>query len=155
LSFKPYQAREAVIFQIMQLVSAPFIAITVFFAVEPETIASSVALAFASGFASETILLMIRGMVEGVRPQTSVGQRQLAGAVRVYVSDGGQDVAGAKVDLDGSPQHRTLTDKGGWAQLHRVPVGTHSLNVQYGDTKKREDVSVGLDQTSEVRIALK
>lgn len=65
---KLYEAREQVVFQIMQLVSAPFIAICSFHVLEPKGTPSAVALAFGSGFASETILLMIRGVVDGLRP---------------------------------------------------------------------------------------
>ena len=69
---KPHEAREAVVFQIMQLISAPFIAITAYWAIAPSTVPASIGLAFVSGFASETILLLIRGVVDGVRPQTSL-----------------------------------------------------------------------------------
>lgn len=63
-----FEAREQVVFQIMQLIAAPFIAICSFHMFQPKDTASAVALAFASGFASETILLMIRGIVDGIRP---------------------------------------------------------------------------------------
>ena len=69
---KPYEARESVVFQIMQLISAPFIAITAYWAIAPSTISASIGLAFVSGFASETILLLIRGVVDGIRPQTTL-----------------------------------------------------------------------------------
>jgi hypothetical protein len=68
---KPYEARESVVFQIMQLISAPFIAITAYWAIAPSTVPASIGLAFVSGFASETILLLIRGVVDGIRPQTT------------------------------------------------------------------------------------
>lgn len=64
------QAREYLVFQIMQVISAPLIAITAYFLVEPGARASSVALGFASGFASETILLVIRALVEKLEPKT-------------------------------------------------------------------------------------
>ncbi|MGH7831234.1 MAG: hypothetical protein ACREP8_13775 [Candidatus Binatia bacterium] len=64
------QAREYLVFQIMQVVSAPLIAITAYYLVEPDLRATSVALGFASGFTSETILLVIRALVEKLEPQT-------------------------------------------------------------------------------------
>ncbi len=64
----PFEAREHVVFQIMQLVSAPFLALATWYIVSPSTLASAAVLAFGTGFASEPILLMIRGMVEGIRP---------------------------------------------------------------------------------------
>ena len=67
----PYEAREAVVFQIMQMLSAPFIAITAYWVIAPASIAASIGLAFVSGFSSETILLLIRGVVDGIRPQSA------------------------------------------------------------------------------------
>lgn len=72
----PYRVRESVVFQIMQLVSAPFLAIATLQVIEPNNLASASTLAFATGFFSETILYMIRGMVKGLQPELTkvVGQ---------------------------------------------------------------------------------
>ena len=67
----PYRVREAVVFQIMQLISAPFLAIATMQVIEPNTLASASTLAFATGFFSETILYMIRGVVEGLKPEVT------------------------------------------------------------------------------------
>ena len=64
------QAREYLVFQIMQVISAPLIAVTAYYLVEPGSRATSVALAFTSGFASETVLLVIRALVEKMGPKT-------------------------------------------------------------------------------------
>ena len=64
------QAREYLVFQIMQVISAPLIAITAYHLIEPGTRATSVTLGFVSGFASETVLLVIRALVEKVEPKT-------------------------------------------------------------------------------------
>jgi hypothetical protein len=61
-------AREAMVFQIMQVVSAPLIAIATYYVVDPNSRASTIVLAFASGFSSETILLLIRAALEKLRP---------------------------------------------------------------------------------------
>ncbi|WP_028311676.1 hypothetical protein [Derxia gummosa] len=63
-----FETRESVVFQIMQLVSAPFLALASWYIVTPATLASGAVLAFGTGFFSEPILLMIRGLVEGIRP---------------------------------------------------------------------------------------
>lgn len=76
-AMKAFQAREAVVFQIMQLTSAPFLAMATWYVVSPTTLAAAAGLAFGTGFASEPLLLMIRGMVEGIRPE---GSRALAPA---------------------------------------------------------------------------
>lgn len=65
------EAREFVVFQIMQLISSPFVAMVGYYALEPKSIASAVGLAFVSGFATESVLLLIRGMVSGLRPETT------------------------------------------------------------------------------------
>jgi hypothetical protein len=62
------QAREYLVFQIMQVLSAPLIAITLYYIIKPGTLMTSVVLGFGSGFASEPILLMIRGLVEKLSP---------------------------------------------------------------------------------------
>src|SRR5271166_1830655 len=65
------QARENLVFQIMQVLSAPLIAITVYYIIRPNTAMTSVVLGFGSGFASEPILLMIRSLVEKLSPTTA------------------------------------------------------------------------------------
>ncbi|MDB5118673.1 MAG: hypothetical protein JWQ79_4165 [Mucilaginibacter sp.] len=65
------ETREVVVFQIMQLVSAPFIAVVAFYAVSPSTMNSAIGLAFLSGFASELVLLQVRGVVEGLQPHVT------------------------------------------------------------------------------------
>jgi hypothetical protein len=62
------QARENLVFQIMQVLSAPLIAITVYYIIKPDTPMTSVILGFGSGFASEPILLLIRSLVEKLSP---------------------------------------------------------------------------------------
>ena len=77
-----FRVREAVVFQIMQLVSAPFLAIATLQVIEPNNLASASTLAFATGFFSETILYMIRGMVNGLKPELT----RVAGAAMVNLA---------------------------------------------------------------------
>lgn len=73
-----FRVRESVVFQIMQLISAPFLAIATMQVIEPNNLASASTLAFATGFFSETILYMIRGMVNGLKPElTKVADKQM------------------------------------------------------------------------------
>ena len=60
------EARERVVFQIMQVLAAPLIAITAFAAFEPDTMTAAVLIGFASGFASETILMKLRQASDAV-----------------------------------------------------------------------------------------
>ena len=68
---KEFQAREYVVFQVMQLVSAPFLAVATWYIVTPSGLSTAATLAFGTGFASEPLLLMIRGLVEGIKPEAS------------------------------------------------------------------------------------
>lgn len=63
------EARECMIFQIMQVISAPLIAITAYYLIDPGSRAATVVLGFSSGFASETILLAIRALVDKLKPE--------------------------------------------------------------------------------------
>jgi hypothetical protein len=65
------EVREVVVFQVMQLISAPLIAVVAFYALSPSTMSSAIGLAFLSGFASELVLLQIRGVVEGLQPHVT------------------------------------------------------------------------------------
>lgn len=65
------EARESLVFQIMQVFTAPLIAVTAYYIILPDTPLKSVALGFGSGFASEPILLMIRALVDKLRPATA------------------------------------------------------------------------------------
>ena len=71
---RPFEVREVVVFQIMQLVSAPFLAVATWFIVSPMSLTAAATLAFGTGFASEPLLLMIRGLVEGIRPAGSAAK---------------------------------------------------------------------------------
>lgn len=65
------EAREFVIFQIMQFLSAPFIAMVAYHAFEPKSLTTAAVTGFFSGFATESVLLLLRGMFNGLRPETT------------------------------------------------------------------------------------
>jgi hypothetical protein len=60
------RARELMVFQIMQVVSAPMIALTAYYLILPDTRTTSVIIAFVSGFASETILRLLHIAADGL-----------------------------------------------------------------------------------------
>src|SRR5262245_40117807 len=72
----------------MQVLSAPLIGVTVYYLYGPDTPAKSVFLGFAAGFASEPILLSIRGLVDKLRPAESVSSLVATGPISVTVSPG-------------------------------------------------------------------
>jgi len=85
-AFTNAQARENLVFQIMQVFSAPLIVITVYYLFAPDTPAKSVLVGFASGFASEPILLAIRGLVEKLAPADSLPSTTGTAPVTVTVT---------------------------------------------------------------------
>ena len=97
------EAREFVVFQIMQLLTAPFVAMVAYFALEPKSIASAAGLAFASGFATESVLLLIRGMFNGLKPEattkTAAASSAATAKLHVVVRRGDASVDKAKVEV--------------------------------------------------------
>jgi hypothetical protein len=63
------EAREYMIFQLMQVMSAPLIASAAYYLISPMSRASSISVAFIAGFSSETILLWIRSIVIKLQPE--------------------------------------------------------------------------------------
>ena len=67
----PHDARKLIVFQILQVVSAPLIAIVAYTLIKPEAIATTAAVGFAAGFGAEPILLLIGSVTSALRPQGS------------------------------------------------------------------------------------
>ena len=61
-------------FQIMQILAAPLVAIVAFAAFEPDTVTAAVLVGFASGFASEAILMKLRQASEAVVGKAKAGR---------------------------------------------------------------------------------
>jgi hypothetical protein len=125
------EAREFVVFQIMQLLTAPFVAMVAYYALEPKSTASAAGLAFVSGFATESVLLLIRGMVNGLKPETTTKTAAASAAatatLHVVVKHGGANVA-AKVEVRKLPnQTPALKEKAtttGEAEFAALTPGT-------------------------------
>jgi hypothetical protein len=67
------RARELLVFEVLQLLAAPLIAITAYYLIDPGSRATSIALAFIAGFSSETVLLYVRALTEKLQPETLRG----------------------------------------------------------------------------------
>lgn len=130
------EAREFVIFQIMQLLSSPFIAMVAFYAFEPKTITTAALIGFFAGFATESVLLLLRGMFNGLRPETTktVAAVATAGATaanlhaRVTLA-GGSAAAKATIEVRRLPSDQSIVtsqvaDDGGEANFRNVAPGT-------------------------------
>ena len=92
------EAREFVVFQLMQLLSSPFVAMLAYYALEPKSVASAVGVAFFSGFATESVLLLLRGMFAGLRPEpTKTAAADLTTAATTQVEVAALDASKAPV----------------------------------------------------------
>jgi hypothetical protein len=132
-SLHPFEAREFVVFQILQLIAAPFIAMVAFYAIAPQSIESAVALAFVSGFFSEGILLRIRSLVEGPDKTQVVASRHAQPDLQVRVTKAGLPLAGIKLDLlellKGKRIGQATTDSAGTATFSAVAAGRYKIDV--------------------------
>jgi len=138
------ELREYLVFQILQFLSAPLVAIVAYNFVDPSNRAYGVALAFASGFASETILLMIRAIVEKIKPE-----RTMPGDVMGSILDSQQRIVStATVKLVGSNKS-TKVDGNGHYILAGVPPGSHIIEATTNGTSKTATLNV---RSGEVHI---
>lgn len=138
-----YEFREHLIFQMVQYISAPLLAILAYYLIEPGNITNSVVLAFTAGFASETILLMVRSIANKITPGS--GEALQYGAIAGVVTL--QDAAGKKAEvfLTELPQIHSITDEQGFYVLSNVPVGEHSISVKSIDNEailKKDTVKI-------------
>jgi hypothetical protein len=76
--FTPAEARQKMAFQIVQFVSAPLIAITVYVMIMPESSTASVAIAFTSGFSSEVVLKAISNLADRLEFSAPSGPQKSA-----------------------------------------------------------------------------
>lgn len=136
-----YEFREHLIFQIVQFISAPFLAILAYYLIEPSNLTNSVALAFVAGFASETILLMVRSVANKISPASAEGPQY--GAIAGVIAFKNFTPLKTEVFLSESPQIHTIADDQGFFMLSNVPVGEHSISIKYttqADDKTLEQI---------------
>lgn len=132
-----YEFREHLIFQIVQFISAPFLAILAYYLIDPSNTTNAVALAFTAGFASETILLMVRSIANKITPSTSTGPQYGAIAGIVTCGENNEPLAEkVEVFLSESPQIRSITDERGFYLLGNIPVGEHSISIKSIDQEQ-------------------
>lgn len=129
--------REAVIFQIMQLITAPFIAMVAYYAIAPNGVASGIALAFISGFSSELVLLQIRGVVQGLHPKSSTklaatSINPLGSISGTVVTADGHPVPNAVVVI-GQGVLKTTSREDGSFTFIAVPAGEYQIVATEGD----------------------
>ncbi|RKP48402.1 carboxypeptidase-like regulatory domain-containing protein [Trinickia fusca] len=152
--------REAVVFQIMQLITAPFIAMVAYYAIAPNGVASGIALAFMSGFGSELVLLQIRGVVEGLHPKSSVKLGATSTATGVGAISGtvvavnGQPVSGVTVTVQKHSELTAVTDSDGAFTIENVPPGDWTLDASGGSHTGSACVTIVVNCTSQVKVTV-
>jgi hypothetical protein len=96
-----------VVFQIIQVLSTPGIAVLAYAWARPEDQATTVILAFAAGFTSEVFLLAVRGVVDrmiGLGPRPPRVRAMLAGEAKT--------VANADIPPRGAPNSTQVSSSG-------------------------------------------
>ncbi|WP_394809393.1 hypothetical protein [Nitrosomonas sp.] len=128
-----YEFREHLIFQMVQFISAPFLAVLAYYLIEPSNVTNSVALAFTAGFASEAILLMVRSVATKITPVNNAAPQYgaVAGVVAFSEKNNQQSLEKIEVFLSESPQIHSFTDEKGFYLLGNVPVGEHSISIKF------------------------
>jgi len=112
------RAREKLVFESIQLLSAPMIAITACYLFDPSSRSSSIALAFFAGFSSETVLLYVRAIAEKLRPSNA---RELAD-LGVTVTPTSIDFKNQGVSSSSAPQSVTITNRSAGALKGTITI---------------------------------
>lgn len=138
-----YEFREYLIFQMVQFISAPFLAILAYYLIEPSNTTNAVVLAFTAGFASETILLMVRSVANKITPETYTMSQYgaIAGIIEVENEDDRKKILNDRkkmeVFLTELPhQAHAIVDEQWLYTLTNVPVGEHSISIKFIDGEK-------------------
>ncbi|KPJ95291.1 MAG: hypothetical protein AMJ53_03015 [Gammaproteobacteria bacterium SG8_11] len=149
---QPNQLREYLVFQIVQFISAPFIAVVAYYLVVPESTVVSVTLGFAAGFASETILLMIRAVMDKLNPSTTRSTQ--FGSISGYIEHNGQPVKDANIRVIGQQGLEAKSDDSGAFVINSVPPGEHVLEIKHTTGTQSKDVRVNSGQATSCHIKL-
>lgn len=139
-----YEFREYLIFQMVQFISAPFLAILAYYLIEPNNTTQAVVLAFTAGFASETILLMIRSLANKITPETTkLPQYGSVAGIVTYVNPE-KPADKLEVLVSELPQIQSITDEKGFYVLSNIPVGEHSITIKSLDKKvlKKDTIKI-------------
>ena len=142
---QPGEVREMLAFQLLQFLSAPLIAVVAYEALRPDSGSTSAALAFMSGFGSESILMMVRRVVDGIKPKLATTPPVATGANGIAGNAGATSPAGSGA---ATPVHVRLAVTGG------VDAGTLRLTIDNADTPIAPDglIELQLAPNSQHRV---
>mgnify|MGYP001823032091 CR=1 FL=1 len=147
----PPKLREYLVFQIIQFVSAPFLATVAYLMVEPSTTALTVGLAFAAGFSSESVLVWLRSIVDKIRPKTTteIQTAMVVGTISGMKNKSASDLEKELlISVVGHPELTAIFAEGGKFTIKGVPEGTWALEVV------RQDAAGNILQTIYHKIAV-
>jgi hypothetical protein len=130
----PLAARESIVFQIMQVVSAPLIGMVAYSFIDPSSLGGTVGLAFLSGFASERVLLMIRTGVELGRSKAESGR-----------TDDGEETTAAEqpAGAEEAPEATAEQGEGGDRAANGVAPASAAARAQAEAERKRRAAQSG------------
>jgi hypothetical protein len=147
----PTTVREYLVFQIVQFISAPFIAAVAYYLVGPETPTVGVTVGFTSGFSSEAILLMIRGVMEKVSPGAVKAEQ--TGAISGVVRSQTQALASVTLAVVGKPNLAAQSDDHGHFVIQSVPAAEQVVEASHQQSgKKMAKVTVDAGKTNPCHI---
>ena len=131
----PGEVRELLAFQILQFVSAPFLAVAAYHTLKPESLATTVAIGFLTGFASERILSVLSVRLKDMNDKSDA-TTVLSGSLRGEVRVDGKAEAGVRVAIEGVDQIKpVVTDSLGAFTLMAVPVSAAPYMLRATFTK--------------------
>ncbi len=135
----PAQLWEFLVFQIIQFISAPFIAAVAYYVLAPVTTAATVGLAFAAGFASETVLLWVRAVVEKLHPEGTEEKPKgsLTGTVSSLTGCKTEEETekGATVAIIGHGELIPTYAPNGQFSINGIPEGEYALEVKLANNQ--------------------
>lgn len=135
----PAQLREYLVFQIIQFISAPFIATVAYYVIAPSTTAATVGLAFAAGFASETVLLWVRAVVVKLRPEGAKDKPtgSLTGVISSLTGSVSEEATknGATVSIIGHGELVPIYSSHGQFAVNGIPEGEYALEIKLANSQ--------------------
>jgi len=148
----PGEVRELLLFQVLQFVSAPLLAVAAYHTIKPESFGTTVALGFLVGFGSDQILGAIRGMVKA-GPSTTPTSSSVTGSITGVVSRGAAPIRDAEVSLLSTTLTAT-TDEDGEFTLIAVPVKDDPYMLRVSAAGTIKDLQISVSNPAPVTVSI-
>ena len=145
----PGEVRELLLFQVLQFVSAPLLAVAAYHAIKPESFGTTVVLGFIVGFGSDQIIAAIRSMTKGAQAGGAQAT-PLTSSVSGSVTQAKVPVVNATVALVGTTL-TARTDAKGEFSLIAVPVRSDPYTLKASAADKAKEVTVSVKDPGPVK----